>query len=71
MNNVDDRICIFYVADRIKNLENISAFEEPEKLQQAILEFKDELLKHIGINVMIKRSEEEFDLQWFDEEITA
>lgn len=71
MNNVDDRICIFYVADRIKNLENISAFEEPEKLQQAILEFKDELLKHIGINVMIKRSEEEFDLQWFDEEVEA
>jgi len=58
MSNVDDRICIFYVADRIKDLENISAFEEPEKLQQAILKFKDELLHNIGINVMIKRSEE-------------
>jgi len=36
----DDRICIFYVTDRIHDLQHI----------------KDELLHNIAIDVMIKRS---------------
>ena len=48
----DDRICIFYVADRIYDFENI---KDHKKLQKAITEFKDELLQNIGIDVMIKR----------------
>jgi len=48
----DDRICIFYVADRIYDFENI---KDHKKLQKAITEFKDELLHNIGIDVMIKR----------------
>ena len=51
----DDRICIFYVADRIYDFENI---KDHKKLQKAITEFKDELIHNIGIDVMIKRSVE-------------
>ena len=50
---VDDRICIFYVADRVHDLEKI---KDHKKLQKAITEFKDELIHNIGIDVMIKRS---------------
>ena len=48
----DDRICIFYVADRIYAFENI---KDHKKLQKAITEFKEELLQNIGVDVMIKR----------------
>ena len=48
----DDRICILYVADRIYDFENI---KNHKKLQKEITEFKDELLRNIGIDVMIKR----------------
>ena len=50
---VDDRICIFYVTDRVHDLEKI---KDHKKLQKAITEFKDELIHNIGIDVMIKRS---------------
>jgi len=49
----DDRICIFYVADRVYDLEHI---KDHKKLQKAIREFKDELLHNIAVDVMIKRS---------------
>ena len=49
----DDRICIFYVADRIYDLQHI---KDHKKLQKAISEFKDELLHNIAVDVMIKRS---------------
>ena len=49
----DDRICIFYVTDRIYDLEHI---KDHKKLQKAIREFKDELLHNIAVDVMIKRS---------------
>ena len=49
----DDRICIFYVADRVHDLQHIKDYK---KLQKAISEFKDELLHNIAIDVMIKRS---------------
>ena len=48
----DDRICIFYVADRIYDFENI---KDHKKLQKAVTEFKEELLQNIGLDVMIKR----------------
>jgi hypothetical protein len=50
---IDDRICIFYIADRVHDLEKI---KDHKKLQKAITEFKDELIHNIGIDVMIKRS---------------
>ena len=48
----DDRISIFYVADRIYDFENI---KDHKKLQKEITEFKEELLQNIGVDVMIKR----------------
>ena len=50
---LDDRICIFYVTDRIYELQQIT---NNEKLQKAIRQFKDELLHNIAVDVMIKRS---------------
>ena len=49
----DDRICIFYVADRVHELDHI---KDEKQLRKSIKEFKDELLHNIGVNVMIKRS---------------
>ena len=49
----DDRICIFYVTDRIHDLQHI---KDHNKLKKAITEFKDELLHNIATDVMIKRS---------------
>jgi hypothetical protein len=54
MSAVDDRICLFYVAECINDLEDI---DDLEHLKEAIREIKDELLRNIGVNVMIKRSE--------------
>ena len=51
----DDKICIFYVADRIKMLEGIKSHKQ---LRVAIRDFKDEVLKAIAIDVMIKRQSE-------------
>ena len=48
----DDRICVFYVADRVYDLEQI---KDHKKLQKEITEFKEELLQNIGVDVMIKR----------------
>ena len=56
MSAVDDRICLFYVAECINTLEDI---DDLEHLKEAIRELKDELIRKIGINVMIKRSENE------------
>ena len=50
---LNDRICIFYVTDRIYKLQQIT---NNEKLQKAIRQFKDELLHNIAVDVMIKRS---------------
>ena len=49
----DDRICIFYVADRVHELDHI---KDEKQLRKSIKEFKDELIHNIGIDVMIKRS---------------
>ena len=55
----DDRKCIFYVADRIYDLETlgkkITACVDSNRLLKEITEFKEELLHNIGIDVMIKR----------------
>jgi len=55
----DDRISIFYVADRVYDLETlgkkITPCQDSNKLLKAITEFKEELLQNIGIDVMIKR----------------
>jgi len=52
---VDQRVCLFYVADRVKGIldGSTSVVEVRDKLQ----EFEDELVRNIGINELIKRFE--------------
>ena len=57
---IDGRICIFYITDRVHDLETLGKKVTPcvdsNKLLKAITEFKEELLQNIGIDVMIKKS---------------
>ena len=52
---VDQRICLFYVADRVKSIMEDNKTEE--QLRDALEEFKDELVHNIGINALIERYE--------------
>ena len=52
---VDQRIDLFYVADRVKSIMEDNKTEE--KLRDALEEFKDELVHNIGINALIERYE--------------
>ena len=50
-NKQDNRICAFYVADRlikILELENINQ----KKLLKLLNEFKDEMIHNLGINAL-------------------
>ena len=52
---VDQRIDLFYVANRIKTISSKSKNEE--QLRDALEEFEDELVHNIGTNELIKRYE--------------
>ena len=52
---VEQRICLFYVADRVKSIMEDNKTEE--QLRDALEEFKDELVHNIGINALIERYE--------------
>ena len=52
---VDQRIDLFYVADRVKSIMEDNKTEE--QLRDALEEFKDELVHNIGINALIERYE--------------
>ena len=48
---VDQRVCLFYVADRLKTiLDSNNTIDQLE-------EFKDECVQNIGINALIERYE--------------
>ena len=51
---VDQRVCLFYVADRLKG---ISRCKNIDKLREQLEEFKDECVHNIGINALIERFE--------------
>ena len=52
---VDQRVCLFYVADRVKGiLENSKT---GDKLRYHLEEFKDECVHNIGTNALIERYE--------------
>ena len=51
---VDQRVCLFYVADRLKG---ISECKNIDKLRDQLEEFKDECIHNIGINALIERFE--------------
>ena len=52
---VDQRVCLFYVADRVKGILEDSKTEE--QLRDNLEEFKDECVHNIGTNALIERFE--------------
>ena len=51
---VDQRVCLFYVADRVKG---ILECKNIDKLRDQLEEFKDECVHNIGTNALIERYE--------------
>ena len=51
---VDQRVCLFYVADRVKG---ILECKTDTKLRDQLEEFKDECVHSIGINALIEKYE--------------
>ena len=51
---VDQRVCLFYVADRLKA---ISEYKNIDQLRYQLEEFKDECVMNIGVNALIERYE--------------
>ena len=51
---VDKRVCLFYVADRVKG---ILECKTDAKLRVELEEFKDECVHNIGTNALIERYE--------------
>ena len=51
---VDQRVCLFYVADRLKD---ICDMKDGKKAHKALWEFKDECVMNIGVNALIERYE--------------
>ena len=52
---VDQRICLFYVADRLKGILEDSKTDKQLKLD--LQEFMDECVHNIGTNALIERFE--------------
>ena len=52
---VDQSVCLFYVADRVKGILEDSKTEE--QLRDNLEEFKDECVHNIGTNALIERYE--------------
>ena len=52
---VEQRVCLFYVADRVKGILEDSKTDA--QLRNQLEEFKDECVHNIGINALIERYE--------------
>ena len=52
---VDQRVCLFYVADRVKGILEDSKTDT--QLRSQLEEFKEECVHNIGINALIERYE--------------
>ena len=52
---VDQRVCLFYVADRVKGILEDSKTDT--QLRNQLEEFKDECVHNIGTNALIERYE--------------
>ena len=50
---VDQRVCLFYVADRVKGILEDSKTEE--QLKDNLKEFEDECIHNIGVNALIEK----------------
>jgi len=52
---VEQRICLFYVANRVKTI--LSESKNEEQLRDTLQEFEDECVHSIGVNALIERYE--------------
>ena len=52
---VEQRVCLFYVADRVKGILEDSKTDA--QLRRELEEFNDECIHNIGINALIERYE--------------
>ena len=52
---VEQRVCLFYVADRVKTI--LSESKNEEQLRDTLQEFEDECIHNIGVNALIERYE--------------
>jgi len=52
---VEQKVCLFYVADRVKGILEDSKTDA--QLRDQLEEFRDECVHNIGINALIKRYE--------------
>lgn len=58
MDEIDDRVCLFYVSERLKEIWDM--FQEDETGGLIELErFKSECVYNLGINAINKRKEQE------------
>ena len=53
---VDQRVCLFYVADRIKSILEDNK-NNADKMRFDLEEFNDECIHNIGVNALIERFE--------------
>ena len=53
---VDQRVCLFYVADRVKGILEDNK-NNNDKMRSDLEEFKDECVHNIGTNALIERFE--------------
>ena len=52
---VEQRVCLFYVADRVKGILEDSKTDA--QLRRELEEFNDECIHNIGVNALIERYE--------------
>ena len=45
---MDNRVCLFYVADRLKELSEV----KDKDLRKYVVEFKNECLHNLGVNAL-------------------
>ena len=52
---VDQRVCLFYVADRVKGI--LEESKTDAQLRSQLEEFNDECIHNIGVNALIEKYE--------------
>ena len=52
---VDQRVCLFYVADRVKGI--LEESKTDTQLRSQLEEFNDECIHNIGVNALIEKYE--------------
>ena len=46
--NMDNRVCLFYIADRLMELAEV----KDKDLRKCVVEFREECLRNLGINAL-------------------